>query len=59
MKISVSKKVKLAATEDAIYLENMQHHPHKKILAETHHSGVNMQLKRCLTKILKMELAKI
>jgi hypothetical protein len=31
MKILVSKKVKLAATEDAIYLEDMQHHPQKQI----------------------------
>jgi hypothetical protein len=31
MKKLVSKKVKLAATEDAIYLEDMQHHPQKQI----------------------------
>jgi hypothetical protein len=31
MKILVSKKVKLAATEDAIYLEDMQRHPQKQI----------------------------
>ncbi len=30
-KILVSKKVKLAATEDATYLEDMQHHPQKQI----------------------------
>ncbi len=29
MKILVFKKVKLAATEDAIYLEDMQCHPQK------------------------------
>jgi hypothetical protein len=29
MKILVSKKVKLAATEDAIYLEDMQRNPQK------------------------------
>ena len=31
MKILVSKKVKLASTEDAIYLEDMQYHPQKRI----------------------------
>ena len=31
MKILVSKKVMRAATEDAIYLEDMQHHPEKII----------------------------
>jgi hypothetical protein len=31
MKILVSKKVKLAAIENAIDLEDMQRHPHKKI----------------------------
>jgi hypothetical protein len=31
MKILVSKKVMRAATEDAIYLEDMQHHPEKFI----------------------------
>jgi hypothetical protein len=31
MKIFVSKKVKLSAIEDAINLEDMQHHPQKQI----------------------------
>jgi len=31
MKILVSKKVKLAKTENAIYLEDMQYHPQKQI----------------------------
>ena len=31
MKILVSKKVKLATTEDAIYLEDMQYQPQKRI----------------------------
>jgi hypothetical protein len=48
MKILVSKKVMRAATEDVIYLEDMQHHPEKTLLAEVFHPGTNMQLERCL-----------
>jgi hypothetical protein len=61
MKILVSKKVKLATTEDAIYLEDMQYHPQKRITCRgtIHHSGANMQLKRCLLRMLQMALAKL
>jgi hypothetical protein len=59
MKILVSKKVMRAATEDAIYLEDMQHHPEKSLLAEVFHSGTNMQLGRCLLRMCKMDLSKV
>ena len=59
MKILVSKKVMRAATEDAIYLEDMQHHPEKSLLAEVFHSGTNMQLERCLLRMCKMDLAEV
>ena len=39
MKILVSKKVMCAAKEDTIYLEDMQHHLEKSLLAEVLHSG--------------------
>jgi hypothetical protein len=51
MKILVSKKVKRAATENAIYLEDMQPHPQKQITCK----GTPFWR----IKILKMELAKI
>jgi hypothetical protein len=59
MKILVSKKVMRAATEDVIYLEDMQHHPEKTLLAEVFYPGTNMQLERCLLRMCKMDLAEV
>ena len=59
MKNLVNAKEMRAAAEDAIFLEDTQHHPQKKLLAEALHSGAIMQLKRCLLRMLKMALAKL
>jgi hypothetical protein len=59
MKILVSKKLKLAAAEDAIYWEDMQRHQKKQITCRLTPFWSEYAAKRCLIKILKMELAKI
>ncbi len=57
MKILVSKKVRLQQ-QKMLSIWRICNVIHKnKLLVEVHHSRVNIQLKRCLIKILKMELA--
>jgi hypothetical protein len=53
MKILVSKKVKLAATEDAIYLEDMQHRPQKQITCR----GTPFWGKHAANKLLLKDVA--
>jgi hypothetical protein len=53
MKILVSKKVKLAATEDAIYLEDMQRHPQKQITCRGKPFWSEHAAKKLLDKDLK------
>ena len=53
MKILVSKKVKLAATEDAIYLEDMQRHPQKQITCRGTPFWSEHAAKKMLDKDLK------
>ncbi len=53
MNILVSKKVKLAATEDAIYLEDMQCHPQKQITCRGTPFWSEHAAKKMLDKDLK------
>ena len=53
MKIFVSKKVKLAATEDAIYLEDMQRHSQKQITCRGTPFWSEHAAKKMLDKDLK------
>jgi hypothetical protein len=51
--VLVSKKVMCAATEDAIYLEDIQHHPKKLITCR----GIPFWNKHA--RMCKMDLAKV
>jgi hypothetical protein len=53
MKILVSKKVKLAATEDAIHMEDMQRHPHTQISCRATPFWSDHAAKKMLDKDLK------
>jgi hypothetical protein len=57
--VSMTMKQTLAATEDAIYLEDLQHHPQKLITCTGTPFWGTHPAKKCSLRMWKLELAKV